>query len=94
MTAAQLPVPVAGSHIYMVGIKGTGMAALTEMMTAKGAIISGSDTAETFYTDAILASLDVHVFEGFDSTNIPDVVDAVIYSAAYDPDSHVELVEV
>ena len=36
-----------GFRIHMVGIKGTGMAALTEILCARGACVSGSDTADS-----------------------------------------------
>jgi len=76
----------------MVGIKGTGMAALAEILVASGASVTGSDTPEVFHTDAILKRLGLRYAEGFSATNLPQEVDLVIHSAAYDRTSHVELV--
>ncbi len=78
-------------HIHMVGIKGTGMAALAEILVRKGVRVTGSDTKEKFYTDAIIAKLGVSVTEEFSSSNItPDTV-LVIYSAAYSAESNPDL---
>ncbi len=74
----------------MVGIKGTGMAALAEILSEGKAILSGSDTAETFYTDAILASLGIPVLP-FSPENVESEVRLVIHSAAYPRDRHPEL---
>ncbi len=54
-----LPSSIAGFRVHLVGIKGTGMTALAEVLSARGARISGSDTGETFYTDAILKRLGI-----------------------------------
>lgn len=75
----------------MVGIKGTGMAALAEILCSHGVELSGSDTDERFYTDDILAALPVRLHEGFATENLPPTADLVIYSAAYDPQTHPEL---
>jgi UDP-N-acetylmuramate--alanine ligase len=80
-----------GLRVYMVGIKGTGMAALAELVFKRGGIVSGSDTQEKFYTDEVLASLDIPVIEGFGEENLPGEVDLVVYSAAYSPETHPEL---
>jgi len=92
MEGVALPQLLAEADIYMVGIKGTGMAALAEILVAGGARVTGSDTAERFYTDDLLQSLGLHYAEGFAASNLPDQIDIVIYSAAYDPAIHVELI--
>ncbi len=79
-------------RVYMVGIKGTGMAALAELLVDQGVELSGSDVADKFFTDEILAALGVPYFEGFASENVPPQADLVIYSAAYNPETHPELV--
>ncbi|RKX82110.1 MAG: UDP-N-acetylmuramate--L-alanine ligase, partial [Spirochaetes bacterium] len=58
MKNENLPSDIRGKHIYFIGIKGTGMTALAEIFLSKGAIVSGSDTSEKFYTDKILDSLE------------------------------------
>lgn len=75
----------------MVGIKGTGMAALAEVLAARGARITGSDSPETFYTDAILKKLGVPVSAGFDPAHVPPQAELVIHSAAYSRADNVEL---
>ena len=49
-----LPKNLSGVSIHFVGIKGTGMTALVEILHKQGAIITGSDVSERFYTDEIL----------------------------------------
>ncbi|MDR0557369.1 MAG: UDP-N-acetylmuramate--L-alanine ligase [Treponema sp.] len=81
------------SCIFCVGIKGVGMSALTELLLNAGVRVSGSDTGAVFYTDAILKELGVPYFETFDVAHIHDGIDSVVYSAAYSPETHPELVE-
>lgn len=88
-----LPADLSKTSFYMVGIKGTGMTAFTEVLVNHGAQVSGSDVEDTFYTDEILRSLHVPVFQGFSKDNVPDEVGIVIHSAAYDRSTHMELVE-
>jgi len=76
----------------MVGIKGSGMTALAELFKHMGALPQGSDTHERFYTDAILTELEIPVIEGFNKANLPSRCDLVVYSAAYDPAVHPELI--
>ena len=80
-----------GANIYFVGIKGTGVCALAELMYNAGMKISGSDTGEVFYTDAILKELNIPYYENFDAAHIGENIDMVIYSAAYSADSNAEL---
>ncbi len=88
-----IPESVTGLGIYFVGIKGTGMAALAELFHLRGARVSGSDREERFYTDAILQTLGIPYTEHFLAGNVPEETDILIYSAAYDPASHPEIVE-
>ena len=82
-----------GSQIYFVGIKGTGMCALAELMHENGIAVSGSDTDEKFYTDTILTDLGIPYYENFDSAHIRDDFDAIIHSAAYSAGDNPELAE-
>ncbi|AHC16074.1 UDP-N-acetylmuramate--L-alanine ligase [Salinispira pacifica] len=75
----------------MIGIKGTGMAALAELLVHEGAEVSGSDVADQFYTDAILKKNSIPVFQGFDANQVPYDAELIIYSSAYDPQTHPEL---
>jgi UDP-N-acetylmuramate--alanine ligase len=88
-----LPQRLDGLSIHLVGAKGTGMAALAEILSARGARLSGSDVADVFYTDAILKAIGVSMRTGFAAANIPTEAQLVIHSAAYARESNPELVE-
>ncbi|KKS57997.1 MAG: UDP-N-acetylmuramate-L-alanine ligase [Parcubacteria group bacterium GW2011_GWA2_42_35] len=75
--------------IHFIGIKGAGMAGLAKLFKAEGAIVSGSDIGEEFFTDEILKKLGLKV-EEFNVKNISKNLDLVIYSTAYQP-SHPEI---
>jgi UDP-N-acetylmuramate--alanine ligase len=75
----------------MVGIKGTGMSALAEIFTSRGARVTGSDTAEKFYTDAVLRRLGIPFSEGFREENLPPDTQLVVHSAAYTAPDNPEL---
>jgi UDP-N-acetylmuramate--alanine ligase len=79
------------SYIYFVGIKGTGVCALAELVLNFGIKVSGSDISEKFYTDAILKELNIPFYEDFDAAHIEKNIDMVIYSAAYSADTNMEL---
>jgi len=79
------------TRIHMVGIKGVGMTALTEILFARGANITGSDTDEVFYTDAILKNIGVPYYEKFLTEHITKDIDLVIYSSAYSGATNCEL---
>ena len=74
-----LPSRLHGCHIHMVGIKGTGMAALAEILVARGAKITGSDVSDVFYTDEIIKKLGI-VAKPFSAENITDKTQFVIHS--------------
>ncbi|MDD2766528.1 MAG: UDP-N-acetylmuramate--L-alanine ligase [Candidatus Moranbacteria bacterium] len=77
--------------IHMIGIKGAGMTALAELLTKQGIIVTGSDTSEVFFTDALLQKWQIQYAEQFDAKNIPSNVEAVIYSTAYSKEKNSEL---
>ncbi|MCL2209257.1 MAG: UDP-N-acetylmuramate--L-alanine ligase [Treponema sp.] len=79
------------SSVYCVGIKGTGVCALAELMYNTGLKVSGSDTSEVFYTDKILKELNIPFYENFDASRIGPEVDIVIHSPAYSAESNPEL---
>jgi UDP-N-acetylmuramate--alanine ligase len=86
-----VPSQLRGVPVYFVGIKGTGMAALAELFQARGAVVSGSDGTDTFYTDEVLTALGIPYYEGFAAEQVPEKVSFVVYSAAYDPRENPEL---
>ena len=90
--AIELPSRLTGFRVHLVGIKGTGMTALAEVLSARGAAVTGSDTAEKFYTDAILQRLGIPFVERFDASNLPAGTRLVVHSAAYRVDENPELI--
>jgi len=83
------------SSVYFIGIKGTGMSALAELMHNRGIRVSGSDRDEVFYTDAILRELGIPYYESFEASHIEcrGLPDLVIYSAAYSFETNAEMAE-
>ncbi|MBN1685920.1 MAG: UDP-N-acetylmuramate--L-alanine ligase [Spirochaetales bacterium] len=81
----------AGKKIFLVGIKGTGMSALAELLSDRGAVVSGSDTPEKFYTDEILDRLGIRYRESFEAAHIDGSIDLVAHSAAYSRETCPEL---
>ena len=93
MHDSKLPHPITGKKIYFVGIKGTGMSALAELFHKAGAIVSGSDTEEIFYTDSILKQLGIKYKEGFNESNLDNDYDLVIHSSAYNRETNPDIKE-
>jgi UDP-N-acetylmuramate--alanine ligase len=91
MAGKGFPVHLRDKSLYLVGIKGTGMSALAEILQARGARVCGSDTEETFYTDRVLADLGIPYHEGFSADHIHSGIDCIVHSAAYARDAHPEL---
>ena len=78
---------------YFIGIKGAGMAAVAEIFHARGIEIGGSDTAEKFFTDEILAKNGINFFETFSAENIPEDAELIVYSTAYNAENNTEFAE-
>ncbi len=76
--------------IHIIGIGGSGMSPLAEILHSKGYILTGSDNNSSYTLDRI-KSLGIPVFMGHAAENIGDA-ELVIYSAAIMKDN-VELVE-
>ncbi len=86
-----LPENLNGFKIYMIGIKGTGMTALAEILVSRGATVSGSDVPEDFYTAEALKKLNVTIFSPFAVKNIPGDTQLIIFSAAYSAENNEEM---
>jgi UDP-N-acetylmuramate--alanine ligase len=80
---------VRGLAVHLVGVAGQGMSALAEVLQARGAVVTGSDVDEPFFTTPVLERIGVPVLP-FDPDNVRRA-DLVVFSAAYDPDRHPEL---
>lgn len=79
--------------VYVIGIKGSGVVAVVEILQKMGIEVTGSDTHEKFFTDEVLQKLGVKYTEGFSVDNIPDDADLILYSSSYNEGNNVELAE-
>ena len=80
--------------VYCIGIKGSGVAAVAQILKARGFFVSGSDTGEKFFTDAILKQEHIPYFETFSAEHIDESIDLVIHSTAYTDDNNSEMKKV
>ena len=80
----------AGRRIHFVGIGGSGMSGLAQMLLQAGAIVSGSDQTASETTHR-LAQLGCKIQDGAEPRNLDPQVEVLVYSAAIRPD-HPELV--
>lgn len=71
---------------YLVGIKGTGMAALAVLLSHGGEQVRGCDVAERFSTDQQLEDAGIPVDVGFEPDLLPADTTCVVYSSAYKSD--------
>jgi len=71
---------------YLVGIKGTGMAALAVLLDEWGMEVAGCDRQEVFSTEAQLEGHRIRRDVGFDPALLPPHTDWVVYSSAYPKD--------
>ena len=69
------------------------MSALAELFLGMGAVVSGSDTEEVFYTDQILKELGIKYTEKFSASNITPDCSLVIHSSAYSKEANPDLME-
>ena len=79
-------------NIHFTGIKGMGMSSLAQIFKARGYNITGSDIEEEFPSDLPLKNAGIKV-RPFSARNIKRKISFVIYSTAYNPDSHPELIK-
>lgn len=82
------------SRVYMIGIKGAGMAALATILKGHNISVTGSDVKEVFHTDAALQSAGIAVQEGFSAHHVPLDADLIIYSTAYTQENNIEMATV
>ncbi len=74
-----------GKRAHMIGIGGSSMSGLADMLVKLGVRVTGSDSARSYMTDA-LEKAGIHVYIGQRAENV-DGADIVIYSAAIAPDN-------
>ncbi|MDO8497226.1 MAG: UDP-N-acetylmuramate--L-alanine ligase [bacterium] len=69
--------------IFIVGIKGVGMANLAIILSQMGKHVSGSDTSHEFITDKELIRQKITVIHSFEPDTLPSSTELVVYSAAH-----------
>jgi UDP-N-acetylmuramate--alanine ligase len=69
--------------IYFIGIKGTAMSALALIAQTLGYEVRGSDTNETFITDASLLAAGIKPLVGFEIEHLNPTPDLVVVGAAF-----------
>ena len=72
-------------RVHMIGIGGSSMSGLAEMLLKQGYHITGSDNAHSHAVER-LEAMGVKVFIGHDARNVQDA-DVLVYSAAIHPDN-------
>ena len=75
------PGPLTGRRIHLIGVGGSGMQALGQMLLDRGAVLSGSDLAAGAAVER-LAKQGATIHIGQRSENIPDDCDLAVCSAA------------
>ena len=72
-------------RIHFVGVGGSGMSGIAELLANLGYVVSGSDARRSVVTDR-LESLGVTVQAGHAAANVGEA-DVVVYSSAVRPDN-------
>ncbi|MCO7202606.1 UDP-N-acetylmuramate--L-alanine ligase [Microbacterium sp. CnD16-F] len=81
-----LPIPADITAAHFIGIGGSGMSGLAGMFLDRGIRVSGSDRSDSAAMQALAArGAEVHV--GHDAANLPDDVDAVVFTGAIWPEN-------
>ena len=75
-----------GKHIHMIGIGGSSMSGLAQMLLEKGYRLTGSDNLETYATRHLRDDLHIPVTIGHKAENVHGA-DLVVYTAAIHPDN-------
>ena len=75
-----------GKRIHMIGIGGSSMSGLAQMLKEKGYIVSGSDNLETYTTRHLRDDLNIPVTIGHRAENVHGA-DLVVYTVAILPDN-------
>lgn len=75
-----------GKHIHMIGIGGSSMSGLAQMLQEKGYVVAGSDNLETYTTRHLRDDLHIPVTIGHRAENVRGA-DLVVYTVAILPDN-------
>ncbi len=78
--------------IHFIGIGGIGISAIARYYAGEGAIVSGSDIADSELIQSLRdEGMNIHI--GHDASNVPSDTDLVIYTIAIDYENNVEYIE-
>ena len=88
MTDDPLTAPFAGRALHFIGIGGAGMSGLALVAKQLGASVSGSDQAESSYSEHLRAA-GIEPVIGHDAANVPDGAEVVVSTAS--PEDNPEL---
>ena len=75
-----------GRHVHFVGIGGSGMQGVADVLLAEGCRVSGSDMDPADATRRLVGR-GARVCQGHAAQNVPADADCVVYSAAVKPDN-------
>lgn len=75
-----------GKHIHMIGIGGSSMSGLAQLLLEKGYVVTGSDNLETYTTRHLRDDLHIPVTIGQRAENVHGA-DLVVYTVAILPDN-------
>ena len=67
---------------YLIGIKGVGMSALALYLKKAGYAVTGSDVADNFVTDKILADNGIEILSGYDGKNLKGLKPSMVIASA------------
>ena len=88
MGADPLNAPFAGRALHFIGIGGAGMSGLALVAKQLGAVVTGSDQAESSYCER-LREAGIEPVIGHDAANVPDGAELVVSTAI--PEDNPEL---
>jgi UDP-N-acetylmuramate--alanine ligase len=88
MPTDPLTAPFAGRALHFIGIGGAGMSGLALVAKQLGASVTGSDQAESSYSER-LREVGIEPVIGHDAKNVPDGADVIVSTAI--PDDNPEL---
>ena len=74
-----------GTRVHLVGVGGSGMSAIAELLVQLGCVVSGSDLRRTSVTER-LSGLGVHVVEHHAASHV-EGADVVVFSSAVPADN-------
>ena len=75
-----------GKHVHMIGIGGSSMSGLAQLLLEKGYVLTGSDNLETYATKKLRDEFGVPVTIGHKPENVHGA-DLVVYTVAILPDN-------